>query len=264
MNNMIIRSGDFEIQERNAEERTIVGTITTNAVDRYREIVEPGGAVLENFNKNPVVLLNHNSWGVPIGRNLWIKKSENGLVAKTQFAPTLEGEDLYKLYDDGYMKAWSIGFIPKKWEDADLQEAGYRRKYTLWELLEYSGVTIPANPEAVTNALKCAESPRVREMLEREVNTDERIRELLLTLEKQGKSIEELREEIKELTGSQAIAQRIMNIETVDDDEHKHTPIETENTDDTPLELPATPRLTNDMVARAVVEAVSKRMGVLK
>jgi len=52
---------------------------------------------------------------------------------------------------------WSIGFIPKpgeteKIEDKEGNTTGYKFKKS--ELLEYSSVIIPANQEAIDNALK--------------------------------------------------------------------------------------------------------------
>src|SRR5262249_54431553 len=59
----------------------------------------------------------------------------------------------HALYSGGFLKAVSVGFIPVKWEDGTAQTP-YRRKYTEQELLEVSAVAIPANPNALTLALK--------------------------------------------------------------------------------------------------------------
>ncbi|MAT39257.1 MAG: hypothetical protein CL946_06610 [Ectothiorhodospiraceae bacterium] len=163
--NYLTRAGEFELRDISPAKREIAGLITTSAVDRYMEIVEPRGARLENYLKNPVVLLNHKSWGLPIGKNISLEVHGDGLLARTQFADTQEGKDTYRLYSEGFMKAWSIGFLPRAWKDAE-GEAGYRRRYTDWELLEYSAVTIPANPDALSNMLSGVESPRIREALE--------------------------------------------------------------------------------------------------
>ena len=49
-----------------------MATINTDAVDRYMTVVDPSGAQLENYRKNPVVLFNHGDGSTPIGKNLWI------------------------------------------------------------------------------------------------------------------------------------------------------------------------------------------------
>jgi len=96
---LVISPREIELKEVSLKDGTAVGLITTDTVDRYREIVDPGGAQLEHFRRNPVVLLNHNSWGVPIGKNLWTKNEGRGILAKTQFAPTPEGRDVLALYE---------------------------------------------------------------------------------------------------------------------------------------------------------------------
>ena len=263
---------EVEMQERNASDRTIVGVITTDAVDRYREIVDPKGAELENYMKNPVVLLNHNSWsGKPVGRNMWIKANGNGLIAKTQFASTPDGRDVFTLYDEGFMKAWSIGFMPKKWEDADQNEYGYRRKYTAWELLEYSAVTIPANPEAVSNMLRTVESGRVRDAIEqsqREINTDQRVSQLFFTIEQQSTSLAELKDAIAEITAIKGLTdaldkltQRLDLIENLFVNDSPEPPVNHTHahTSVPPQQPDAAER--NERIARMVAEVVGKRVG---
>lgn len=254
------RAVEFEIQERSAEDRTIVGLITTDAVDRYREVVDPSGAMLENYRKNPVVLLNHNSWSTPIGKNLWIKPSENGLVAKTQFADTTEGHDIYALYDQGIMRAWSIGFIPKKWEDGDVAVTGYRRKFTLWELLEYSAVTIPANPEALSNALQCIESRSLRETIEAqsaEIKTAQDIDQLFLMVKEQSQEMEAVRELLQKIENRLLIQERVLTTEPVETP-HVHTAPQPE--------MPATSAApqkvtTSASIERMIVEVLGRKLG---
>lgn len=149
----------------------VISYISVNVVDRDKEVVDPKGAILDNYRKNPVVLYNHNTNIPPIGKNLWIRTSEDGIVAKTQFASTEFAKDIQRLFEGGYLNAFSIRFIPLDWEEVTIREArakgikipeaiGYSdddvvRVYTKWELLEYSVVPIPANPEAVR--LACVE-----------------------------------------------------------------------------------------------------------
>jgi HK97 family phage prohead protease len=276
MKDLMKRSGEFEVQERSIQERTITGVITTNAVDRYREIVEPSGAILENFRKNPVVLLNHNSLGIPIGRNQWIKAHGEGLIAKTQFADTAEGHDLFKLYDEGYMKAWSIGFIPKKWEDASLTEAGYRRRYTSWELLEYSAVTVPANPEAITNMLGFLESERLRDYISQsasEINIDARLSELLFTVQEATRRMDTMCEQVATLETALQVREALLidlpghndeheghehNNAAAGDTSHEPTPEPTvrANPDIAPPDI----RIQPDDVARIVAEVLGKKL----
>src|SRR5690349_16801040 len=44
---------------RQVDERTVKVIATDGRLDRAGEIVEPAGAVLDNYRKNPIVLFNH-------------------------------------------------------------------------------------------------------------------------------------------------------------------------------------------------------------
>ena len=148
--------------------RTIVSTINTASVDRYKTVILPGGGRLESYRLNPVVLAMHDGAKVPIGRNLWIKPDRPGdratrLIAKTQFLP--EGVDeladkIFRLYQEGFLSAWSIGMNPIEWGKPTAEElrkhpewAGADIIFRAWELLEYSGVTTPGNAECLTEAV---------------------------------------------------------------------------------------------------------------
>lgn len=135
-------------------ERAAVSYITTRDIDRDGEIVEPDGVDLESYRKNPVVLFGHDYSQLPIGKNLWIKADERGLIAKTQYASHEFAEKVYEYRKEGMPLAQSIGFIPLKWEDnPDKSNKSWSRRYTKWHLLEYSDVPVPANPEAVNIAV---------------------------------------------------------------------------------------------------------------
>ena len=52
------------------DERTITAVISTDIVDREREVLLPNGAEFEHFLKNPVVLWAHDYKQPPVGRAL--------------------------------------------------------------------------------------------------------------------------------------------------------------------------------------------------
>jgi len=164
MTNIIYKSYSSTNNSFDENERSVVSFISTISPDRYGEIVMPEGVDTKNYEKNPVVLLNHTS-PLPIGKNLWIKKEATGIKAKTQFADTIVGNDLMKLYKDGFMRAFSIGFIPKV-VDTDNEKRIVHKES---ELLEYSAVTIPANQDALMLSYKSVQSMELKEILEREV-----------------------------------------------------------------------------------------------
>lgn len=170
------------------DERTVTATITTSAVDRYGEVVISGGADLENYLKNPIVLWVHDSYNLPIGRAIWLKKTRNKIMAKIQFvAKEINefAEQVYQMYKEGFLKAFSIGFRPdfKKMRPPTPEEieklpewSAASKIYFKWELLEFSAVPIPANPQALAKAVKNHEieaSPKLLEHLGYEIEDDD-------------------------------------------------------------------------------------------
>jgi len=155
---------DKDRTEVNKKERSVISYISTTAKDRDNEQLLPEGVVTDNYTKNPIVLWGHDYKSVPIGKNLWIKKDEKGLIAKTVFAKSEKADDLFKAYTEDIegtgplLAAWSVGFIPLEFEDVEKKDTDDKdlpdRIYKKWELLEYSAVPIPSCPEALTLAVE--------------------------------------------------------------------------------------------------------------
>ncbi len=152
MDNMLKRVFNSEIKGVDVAERTLTAYVSTNARDRMDEVLDPEGVDLTKFKKNPIVLFAHDYGSPPIAKALWIKKDGDGILSKMQFATTERAEEIFSLYKDGFMKAFSVGFIPKEYTDGDGNKSP-RRTYNKWELLEYSAVPVPANPEALALAI---------------------------------------------------------------------------------------------------------------
>ena len=126
--------------------------ITTVEPDRAGDVVVPMGLRnAEEFLLNPVVLWAHNRAAVPpIGTCQWLDLQPRRIVAETKFAQNVPfAEDVFRLYEQGVLRGWSIGFIPRKVKP---QVRGAR--IDDWDLLEYSAVPIPENPGALTLALQ--------------------------------------------------------------------------------------------------------------
>ncbi|MBI5071664.1 hypothetical protein HZB93_02090 [Candidatus Falkowbacteria bacterium] len=118
--------------------------ISTENQDRQGEIVEQEGLDVSFFTMNPVVLWAHDYSGLPIGACDKIEKVNGQWVAEGPFAPEDANpfaQQVRRLYDGGFLKAVSIGFIPKRWEGNTVKES---------ELLEFSFVPVPANPFALS------------------------------------------------------------------------------------------------------------------
>lgn len=170
----------------NESDYTIVHYISTNTVDRYNEVMNPAGMDANNYQKNPVVLFAHNSYSFPIAKNLWLKTDDKGVLAKTQFDKNSEvAREVFRLFNEGFLSTWSIGYIPKE-NPKLIGDVVYIDK---WELLEYSAVPVPANPDALGLSLKNVNNEIVKEAI---MNTKEFQIKQLSELERNEKEIETL------------------------------------------------------------------------
>ena len=158
--------------------RTVLATISTDGIDRDGEVVSPKGMKATNFRRNPVVLLNHGKTSLPIGKALWIKPEVDsdgrGKIKAKYFIhdKTEEARAVFGMLQDGILNSHSISFMsnhstkPTTAEinkRADLKDA--KLIHRDWELLEFSVVTIPANPDAVTLAVSKGYSEKAVAML---------------------------------------------------------------------------------------------------
>lgn len=119
--------------------------VTTSELDRHGENIITTGISTENYiEKNPVVLYGHDYFGLPIGKTIKLTEMKNKMKAKFQLA--IEEFDfaktVYELVKGGYLNAVSIGGIVKKWSE------DYRTIEEM-EMVEFSIVSIPANPSAM-------------------------------------------------------------------------------------------------------------------
>ncbi len=129
--------------------RSLLVKISTSSPDRSKDVVLPQGAVLDNYLRNPVVALAHKYDGLSIAKTEDLQVTDEGIVAKVTFPEKgvyPVADTVYELYKGGFMNAWSIGFLPLEVRDIE----GGGREFKRWELLEYSAVLVPDNPEALT------------------------------------------------------------------------------------------------------------------
>jgi len=141
---------------------TITHLISTNSVDRDREVVVAKGLDFTHFKKNPIALWAHDHKALPIGKNIRLDLlASDDWEAETQFPNTPRGKEYYGLYKDGYINAWSLGFIPDRSQmgpptDKELKAhpewKGATNVIRKAEVVEYSGVPIPSNRDALQRA----------------------------------------------------------------------------------------------------------------
>ena len=119
---------------------------STKTRDRVGDIMEPGGALLDNYRKAPTVLRGHDP-DCPVGTAEVIVSADR-VEALITFDPegTSEVADTtYAQVKAGSMGAVSIGF--NVLEADPLKGGGYHVKR--WELMELSVVSVAANPDAL-------------------------------------------------------------------------------------------------------------------
>ena len=127
------------------EELFIEGLANANIVDRANERIDPKAWFLDDFKKNPVILLNHGfdvMGGLPIGKAVDIEPTEDGLKVKVKISDSNHGpipmvRDLIK---DGYLSTFSVGF---SMEDGKLLDDQFL--ITKASLYEISVVGVPEN-----------------------------------------------------------------------------------------------------------------------
>jgi hypothetical protein len=142
-------------------------TISTPTVDRYADIVDPGGIDNTNFRKNAVVLWGHSDLALPIGRSLEEKlvgsATEGRYDASMEFDLDNDPDGLASAIkgkvDKKHISATSIRFLPHSYEliyeEVELENGGKEERGTggfhfkETELLEWSIVAVPANPDTV-------------------------------------------------------------------------------------------------------------------
>ena len=127
-------------------------TITTNDVDRDRDIIDPAGWKIDSYLRNPVVLWAHDYSAPPIAMARTVERTATGLVSEAQFVDAAVypfAGTIAALVKMGALSATSVGFRPIRWsyneerKGVDFQEQ---------ELLEYSICPVPANPNALIEA----------------------------------------------------------------------------------------------------------------
>ncbi len=141
-------------------------------MDRQNEVVLPTGMLRKNH-AGMTVFYNHDTTR-PIGVTQWIKPHNGRILAKFRCTDkTPFARDIFALAQDGVLRTYSIGFRPLESSPptaAELREhpdwAEALRVHRSWELLEFSLVGVPANPEALMLAISKGISSPAREAME--------------------------------------------------------------------------------------------------
>jgi HK97 family phage prohead protease len=135
-------------------ERSLTGVASTISTDRVGDIVEPMGAAYTL----PIPFLWQHDAEQPVGHVVAAAPNASGIPVKIQLAQTDEVGILRDRLDEawqsiklGLVRGLSIGFRPV--ESSYIEATGGYR-FSKWDWLELSAVTIPANSEASIATIK--------------------------------------------------------------------------------------------------------------
>ena len=137
--------------------------IAANERSRNGDEVNLRGINFKNYRKNPVVLWSHDSYGgIPIAKTLKIGHDDQGRIeadfefnSEDEFAARVENG-----WNGGFIRAASIRFMPTKVvEMLDEQGRVDRLRIEESDLLEWSLVPIPADPDSVRAAARALGLP---------------------------------------------------------------------------------------------------------
>jgi len=148
----ILEKEDQNALEENLENRPfqIRGTANSGMKDRWSEIMPKDCWDLENFQKNPILLYQHNH-ALPIGKITEMYVTETGLkfvamIGKQGVELTKDQKEIVLLIQQDVIKTFSVGFIC---HDVDYDKNSDTYIYKKAELLEISLVSIPMEPNAL-------------------------------------------------------------------------------------------------------------------
>ena len=153
---MVLTRYSSDTRANKVDDRTFRFVISDESIDRYNTIIKLDAWDLTNYEKNGIVAYQHITWSsdpdVIIGQGkAW--REDGVLMGEVKLEP--EGDNpladkIAKKLRNGTLSATSVGFNPLEWSRG-LKEYGenpdviYFRKV---DLLEWSIVNIPANPNA--------------------------------------------------------------------------------------------------------------------
>lgn len=161
----------WEAKLASAEQRIIEGhAAVTGNLDLNGDVILPGAfaSTVAAGAASIKVLVGHNYETLPVGRVVSVKEDARGLYAQARIFETSAGNDLLAVvkdaHDHGESIGMSIGYRVKDyaWKERDLGRGETRlvREIKDLEVREFSFVTFPANPKAVTTGVKHIEGKK--------------------------------------------------------------------------------------------------------
>ncbi len=150
---------EVAVKGHDDEKRMITFVFSTGTADRKGDTINNNGWDIDDFNKNPVFLWQHDLTEQPLGKIEGLRVEEGNLVGDVEFwfsdrSPELwsdfdkKADSIYEQYKRGFLKGASVRFAPLDFTPSTENENGinYEKQY----LLEISAVSVPDNADALS------------------------------------------------------------------------------------------------------------------
>ena len=252
----VMQRKEIAVKTEDLGERRVLFTISAEVIDRDGDILRADGVDLTNYEKNKVFLGFHNTRDFPLGKTerVWVEPKK---VKAIVYFPTLDElssnpeyasekarlvDFTYFCYKTKMLNAVSVGFIPKDWTEIRENGRWVGNDITKWELLEFSAVAVPANQDAIAEAVKSFGDEFAKGLVSKPMEkSGKRVsaetREILNRIKACGDEIEKCQKSIKACSDNlrKALAE-------LDDDEPEEEPMDDKTLDIiTTVELPDVP-----------------------
>lgn len=190
----IISYKDFEglqtlkaVKDVDSKSRTITGYFAAfNNIDLGNDLIEPGAFAKTIAERGPqgsnkIFFLNqHDSWQI-LGKPSVLKEDNYGLYHESKVADTTLGNDVLKLFKEGIMDSFSIGY--RTITENRVNDVNHLKELHLYE---GSAVTFPMNENAIATGIKGLDTERINRKIKQlekfcsETDASDEIVELLL------------------------------------------------------------------------------------
>lgn len=128
-------------------------TISTITRDRDKDTLDPNGWQLDNFKSGGVIPFAHDYHALPVAKPLSVFVQDGKLVSDADFTDTAEiypfADMVARMVEKNILRCASVGFAPIKYV---YNEPANGMDFSEQELLEWSVVPVPSNPDALLQA----------------------------------------------------------------------------------------------------------------
>ncbi|KKU45007.1 MAG: hypothetical protein UX64_C0039G0007, partial [Microgenomates group bacterium GW2011_GWC2_46_7] len=136
------------------ENRSFPFVASTKTVDRDGDVIVPEAfkARLSLYKKNPVMPWCHNYWFPAVARASDFVFTDDTFEATANFGRTPFALEVFSLYEDGVMNAFSAGWITIALDKDPILDGQDGWTFTKVEILEISPVVVPSNRLALAKS----------------------------------------------------------------------------------------------------------------